>query len=588
MIVACGTGPQCGVHVAASAQPLPCDESRSGTIQCVARQSGPRSFRVPAIAAIVRGVFSLFYLAAKPMASSLVRSTGIVSAMTFVSRILGFVRDVTLAVIFGAGPGMDAFLVAFKIPNFMRRLFAEGAFAQSFVPVLSATRDQEGGDQVKQLIDVVAGTLGVFLVGLTVIGVVAAPLFIYLFAPGFADSPDQFALAADLLRMTFPYLLFISLTALAGGILNTYGQFAVPAFTPVLLNICMIGAALVLSPLFDRPEIALAIGVLVAGMAQLAFQVPFLLRLDRLPIPRWGWGDPQVRRILRLMMPILFGSSIAQLTLLLDTIVASFLAVGSVSWLYYADRLMEFPLGIFSIAIATVILPTLSARHASKSTTEFSALLDWALKLIVLMGLPAMVGLFVLAGPLVATLFGYRSFGSHDALMSQYALMAYALGFMGFSLVKVLVTGFFSREDSRTPVRCGVISLICAMVMNLLFVGVFIFMRWPAPHAGLALAGSLGAFINAGLLYRNLRSADVYVPGPGWALLFARVAAGCVVMGLLLHLGAADTLTWLTRSAAERAGWLTAWLAAGVLIYFLTLAVLGVRPRHVQMQAAGH
>jgi len=520
------------------------------------------------------------------MAASLARSTGIVGAMTFLSRILGFVRDVVLAVMFGAGPAMDAFLVAFKIPNFMRRLFAEGAFAQSFVPVLSSTRDQEGQDEVKELINVVAGTLGVILIGITLVGILAAPLFIWLFAPGFADSPSQFALASDLLRITFPYLMFISLTALAGGILNTYGQFAIPAVTPVFLNICMIGAALVLSPLFQRPEIALAIGVLVAGAVQLAFQIPFLIRIDRLPRPRWGWANVRVRRILRLMLPILFGSSVAQLTLLLDTIVASFLAAGSVSWLYYADRLMEFPLGIFSIAIATVILPTLAARHASKSTAEFSALMDWALKLLAVMGLPAMVGLFVLAGPLVATLFNYHSFDAHDALMSEYALMAYALGFMGFSLVKVLVTGFFSREDSRTPVRCGVISLISAMGMNLAFVGLFIWMDWPAPHAGLALAGSLGAFVNAGLLYRNLRRVGAYTPGPGWGLMLGRVSAGCIVMGVLLHIGAADTLTWVSRTALERVGYLAMWLVTGVVIYFATLLVLGLRPRHLRMQRA--
>lgn len=506
--------------------------------------------------------------------------------MTFVSRILGFVRDVVLAVMFGAGPAMDAFLVAFKIPNFMRRLFAEGAFAQSFVPVLSATRDQEGQAEVKELIDVVTGTLGVILIGLSVVGIGAAPLFIYLFAPGFAGSPDQFGLAADLLRITFPYLLFISMTALAGGILNTYGQFAVPAFTPVLLNLCMISAALVLSPLFARPEVALAIGVLVAGLVQLGFQIPFLIRLDRLPRPRWGWSNARVRRILRMMLPILFGSSVAQLTLLLDTIVASFLAAGSVSWLYYADRLMEFPLGIFSIAIATVILPTLSASHASKSTAEFSALLDWALRLLAVMGLPAMVGLFVLAGPLVATLFNYHSFSTRDTLMSQYALMAYALGFMGFSLVKVLVTGFFSREDSRTPVRCGVISMISAMAMNLLFVGVFKLMHWPAPHAGLALAGSLGAFVNAGLLYRNLRRSDAYRPGAGWGWMLGRVTLGCIVMGVLLHIGAADTLTWVSRTAVERASYLAVWVVAGVIIYFVTLGVLGLRPRHLRMKGS--
>lgn len=503
--------------------------------------------------------------------------------MTFCSRILGFVRDVVLAIMFGAGPAMDAFLVAFKIPNFLRRLFAEGAFAQSFVPVLSATRDQEDEEAVKALISTVAGTLGVILAGLTVVGVVAAPVLIYIFAPGFAGSEDQFDLAVALLRITFPYLLFISLTALAGGILNTYGRFAVPAVTPVLLNICMIGAALGLSPMFEQPQIALAIGVFVAGAAQLAFQLPFLIRLDRLPRPRWGWADEKVRRILRLMMPIMFGSSVAQIMLLLDTIVASFLAAGSVSWLYYADRLMEFPLGIFSVAIATVILPTLSARHASQSRQAFSQTLDWALKLLVVLGLPAMVGLFVLAGPLVATLFNYRSFDRHDALMSQYALMAYSFGFMGFSLVKVLVTGFYSREDSRTPVRCGVISMLSAMAMNLLFVGIFELMDWPAPHAGLALAGSLGAFVNAGLLYRNLRASGTYRPGNGWGVLLLRAALGCVVMAVVLHLGAPGTMTWISQSAITRVGWLALWIGTGVGVYFAVLGVLGLRPAHLRL-----
>lgn len=519
------------------------------------------------------------------MASSLARSTGIVGAMTLISRMLGFVRDVAFAVLFGAGPGMDAFLVAFKIPNFMRRLFAEGAFAQSFVPVLSATRSSEDGDNVQDLVDVVAGTLGVILIGVTVIGILAAPVFIYIFAPGFADNPAKFHLAVDLLRVTFPYLAFISLTAFAGGILNTYGQFAVPAFTPVLLNISVIGAAVLLSPLFARPEMALAVGVFIAGLAQLGFQVPFLLRIDRLPRPRWGWRDPKVRRILRLMLPILFGSSVAQINLMLDTIVASFLAAGSVSWLYYADRLMEFPLGIFSIAIATVILPTLSARHASASTAQFSATLDWALKLLVVMGLPAMVGLYVLAGPLVETLFNYHSFTAHDALMSQYALMAYALGFMGFSLVKVLVTGFFSREDSRTPVRCGVISMVSAMVMNLGFVGLFLLMHWPAPHAGLALASSLGSFVNAGLLYRYLRRDDAYRPGPAWPALLLRVGLGCVAMGLVLHLGAADTRVWTMRTALHRVEWLLFWVATGVVVYFSTVGLAGLRVRHLRMAA---
>jgi putative peptidoglycan lipid II flippase len=513
------------------------------------------------------------------MASSLARSTSTVGVMTLLSRVLGFLRDVIFAVVFGAGVGMDAFLVAFKIPNFMRRLFAEGAFAQSFVPVLSATKSKDTGRDVQHLIDVVAGTLGLILVGITVVGVIAAPLLIYLFAPGFAHQPEQFELAVGLLRLTFPYLLFISLTALAGGILNTYGRFSIPAFTPVLLNVCLIGAAIGLAPYFPRPEMALAVGVLIAGIVQLAFQVPFLLQIDRLPRPRWGWSEPQVRRILSLMLPILFGSSVAQLNLLLDTVIASLLAAGSVSWLYYADRLMEFPLGVFSIAIATVILPSLSARHASQSSREFSDTLDWALRLLMVVGLPAMVGMFVLAGPLVTTLFNYHSFDGHDALMSQYALMAYALGFMGFSLVKVLVTGFFSREDSRTPVRCGVISLIGAMIMNLSFVGVFTLMGWPAPHAGLALATSLGAFINAGLLYRYLRKADVYRPSAAWRRLMLQVTAGCIAMGGVLWIGAADLPVWVARGVVARVEWLLIWIGAGIGVYFLVLALLGVRPR---------
>ncbi|RJS95355.1 murein biosynthesis integral membrane protein MurJ [Salinisphaera sp. Q1T1-3] len=517
------------------------------------------------------------------MASSLARSTGVVGAMTFISRILGFGRDVVLAVMFGAGPAMDAFLVAFKIPNFLRRLFAEGAFAQSFVPVLSATRDQESGDDVKNLVAVVSGTLGLILLAMTIIGVVAAPLLIYLFAPGFAENQSQFDLAASLLRLTFPYLFFISLTALAGGILNTYGRFAIPAVTPVLLNICMIGAAVLIAPMLSEPTFGLAIGVFVAGLVQLLFQLPFLIRLDRLPRPRWGWADAKVRRILKLMLPIMFGSSIAQIMLLLDTIVASFLASGSVSWLYYADRLMEFPLGVFSVAIATVILPSLSARHASRSTAEFSATLDWALKLLMVMGLPAMVGLYVMAGPLVTTLFNYRSFAEHDVLMSQYALMAYALGFMGFSIVKVLVTGFYSREDSKTPVRCGVISMISAMAMNLIFVGVFIWQDWPAPHAGLALAGSLGAFVNAGLLYRYLRASGAYQPGSGWGLLWLRTGLGCLAMALVLHFGAAALDVWMARDALMRVAWLACWIGSGMLVYFGILALLGMRPGHLRL-----
>lgn len=517
------------------------------------------------------------------MAVSVARSSGVVGALTFASRILGFVRDVLFAVLFGAGPGMDAFLVAFKIPNFMRRLFAEGAFAQSFVPVLSSTRQNESEAEVQELADVVAGTFGLILFGITVVGVLAAPVLILVFAPGFASTPDQFDLAVDMLRITFPYLLFISLTAFAGGILNTWGRFAIPAFTPVLLNICLIGAATLLAGHFDRPVMALAVGVFIAGIAQLLFQLPFLKRIGMLPRPRWGWRNSRVRRILKLMVPILFGSSVAQISLLLDTLIASLLAHGSVSWLYYADRLMEFPLGVFSIAIATVILPHLSVRHAAASAQAFSDTLDWALRMLLVIGLPAMLGLLLVAGPLVATLFNYHSFTTYDTRMTRYALMAYAFGFMGFSLVKILVTGFFAREDSRTPVRCAVISLAVAMAGNLLFVGLFVWLDWAAPHVGLALGTSLGAFVNAGLLYRYLRRDAVYRPGPGWARLIGPVFVASVVMTALIVFGMADMPVWLARDMVQRAAWLLFWITAAVAAYFSVLALLGVRPRHFHL-----
>lgn len=517
------------------------------------------------------------------MSSSLLKSTGVVGLMTLLSRVLGFLRDVVLAVLFGAGAGMDAFLVAFKIPNFMRRLFAEGAFAQSFVPVLSATRSRETRGEVQALVDVVAGTLGVILLGVTAAGVFAAPVLILVFAPGFAAAPEQFALATDLLRLTFPYLLFISLTAFAGGILNTYGRFAVPAFTPVLLNVCLIVSAVWLAPRFERPEMALAVGVFVAGAAQLAIQVPFLARLRLLPRPRWGWANAQVRRILRMMLPILFGSSVAQINLMLDTILASLLATGSVSWLYFSDRLMEFPLGVFSIAIATVILPSLSASHARESSQSFSDTLDWALRLLAVIGVPAMVGLFVLAGPLIATLFHYRSFGVADVLMSRYSLMAYALGFMGFSLVKVLVPGFYAREDARTPVRCGVIAMVATMAMNLAFVGVLVLLVAPAPHAGLALATSLGAFLNAALLYRYLRRDGIFRPRGGWVRLGGQVAAASAAMTAFLVYGAGPLSGWLDWDAFRRAGTLATLVAGGAAVYFAVLWTAGLRPRHLRM-----
>lgn len=494
------------------------------------------------------------------------------------SRVLGFVRDMVIARYFGASLGTDAFFVAFKIPNFLRRLFAEGAFSQAFVPVLSEYRTQRAHDEIRDLIGSVSGALGAVLLVVTAIGVLAAPVLILIFAPGFSTSGPRYELAVGMLRVTFPYLLFISLTALAGGVLNTFGRFGVPAFTPVFLNLSLIGAAVWLAPMMDQPVTALAWGVLIAGLTQLAFQLPFLIRLRVLALPRPRFRDPGVRRILRLMLPAIFGVSVTQINLLIDTLIASFLATGSISWLYYSDRLVEFPLGVFGIALATVILPHLSREHASENPAAFSDTVDWALRWVLLIGVPATLGLAVLAGPLLTTLFQYDAFTGEDVTMAARSLMAYSVGLCGFILVKVLAPGYYSRQDTRTPVRIGIVAMTCNILLNLMLV-------WSLAHAGLALATSLAAFINAGLLYRGLRRQGVYMPRSGWAALFMKVLAAGGAMTAILWWGAGTLEQWLAWTALQRASHLIIWVIAGAVVYFLVLAILGLRPAH--LRAAG-
>lgn len=515
------------------------------------------------------------------MSRALVKSSSVVGGMTLISRVLGFVRDMMLAILFGASAGMDAFLVAFKIPNFMRRLFAEGAFSQSFVPVLAETRHQQTQNDVRLLVADVSGTLAGFLCVLTVVGIVAAPLIVLLFAPGFADDPGKFELTANMLRITFPYLLFIALTAMAGAILNTYGKFALPAIAPAFLNISLIGCAVWLAPRLEQPIYALAIGVFIAGVVQLMLQLPAIARMGLLPRPRWAWKSPKVRRIMQLMLPIIFGSSVAQIALLLDTILASLLISGSVSWLYYSDRLMEFPLGIFTIAIATVILPSLSRQHAEKDARSFSATLDWALRLILLICLPSAVGLFLLAGPLLATLFQYAAFTPHDVEMSRFSLMAYAFGLVGFSLVKIAAPGYFSRQDTSTPVRIGIIALSIGMSFNVVGVLLALRLEWAAPHAVLAVGTSLGAFINATLLIRGLKRSGAYQSGLAWGVEIGRFVLACSVMALVLRQMSPEMIWWYEASAGERAWQLGQTVVAGALAYFATLWLVGMRPRHV-------
>ncbi|MCC6208057.1 MAG: murein biosynthesis integral membrane protein MurJ [Gammaproteobacteria bacterium] len=500
--------------------------------------------------------------------------------MTFLSRILGLIRDIVIARVFGAGSGADAFFVAFKIPNFLRRLFAEGSFSQAFVPVLAEYRARHTPVEVRDLAAATAGVLGGLLLVITVLGLLAAPLLVLVFAPGFLADAAKFDLTVQMVRLTFPYILFISLTALAGGILHSFGRFAVPAFTPALLNLCLLGAALWLAPHLEEPVTALAWGVLVAGIAQLLFQLPFLRAIHMLLRPRWRREHPGVRRILSLMLPGIFGSSVAQINLLIDTLVASFLVTGSVSWLYYSDRLMEFPLGVFGIALATVILPRLSGQHAANSPGDYARTLDWSLRMVIVVGVPAAAGLFMLAGPMLATLFQYGEFSAHDARMASLSLQAYALGLLGFILVKVLAPAFYARQDAVTPVRVGVVAMLANIVMNIVFVVPMVVWDIPAPHAGLALATTLAAFLNAGMLYSRLYRKQWYRPLPGWRRLFLQVGAASMAMMLMLALVGGDPSAWAGQGW-QRALRLVLCLSAGMIVYFLGLRVLGLRWRHV-------
>lgn len=517
------------------------------------------------------------------MSRKLFKSTLIVGMMTLLSRILGFVRDVVFAREFAASAGMDAFLIAFKIPNFMRRLFAEGAFNQAFVPTLGEYKETRDKEAVKDLIQHVAGTLGGWLFIITVVGVFAAPVIIMIFAPGYLSaqhSQSQYELTVSLLRITFPYILFISLVAFAGGILNTYHKFAVPAFTPVLLNLVLISATYWIVPMMDEPVMGLAIGVFLAGLLQLLFQLPFIARMGFLTRPRWNTQHPGVKKILKLMLPAIFGASIAQINLLLDTMIASLLVTGSISWLYYSDRLMEFPLGILGVALATVILPSLSKQHISQSKEEFSATLDNAIRWVIYLGVPSAVGLFMLAAPIITTLFGSEKFVKTDIEMSSMSLMAYSFGLLGFILVKVLLPGFFSRQDTKTPVKIGVVALVVNMVFNILIVVPWFMMDYPGAHAGLAIATSISAFSNAFLLYRWLRKHKVYWPAKGWGKVWLQVIVANSAMLAVLWIGHYELEQWLNWSLSERIMQLMLSIAVAIAVYFSCLFALGVRKRN--------
>ena len=517
----------------------------------------------------------------------LLKSTAKVGTATITSRILGFLRDMVFARYFGASGETDAFFLAFKIPNFMRRLFAEGSFSLAFVPVLSEVRATGDREALRDLIDHVSGTLFSILLVITAIGVLAAPLILTIFAPGWViDGRPEFGLASDMLRITFPYILLISMTALAGGILNTFDRFLVPALTPALLNISLILAAVLLSGRMDVPVKALAWGVLVAGIAQLLVQIPALVRLGVLPRPRWGWRHPGVRKILKLMIPTLIGSSVAQINLLLDIVIATFLVSGSVSWLYYSDRLLEFPLGVFGVALSTVILPNLSRKFARNSPEAFSHTLDWSLRLAMVITLPAALGLAVLAKPILITLFQYEAFLVSDVEMSAMSLAAYAAGLPAFIAVKVLAPGFYARQDTKTPVKIAITAMVSNMALNFIFVGTFLAMGFKGPHTGLALASSAAAYINAGLLYRMLRKHGVYQPEHGWGRVTLAVVVSCTAMLAVLWWQYGDLASWIEASAALRATHLFLLIGFGIIAYTAALYAGGLRRYHLEKGSA--
>lgn len=501
---------------------------------------------------------------------NLLRTLATVSSMTLLSRILGFVRDFVIARSFGAGLMTDAFFVAFRLPNLLRRLFAEGAFSQAFVPILAEYRNRRSESETKTLVDRVASMLFLILVGVSALGMALAPLLIAVTAPGFSADAEKFQLTVELTRITFPYILFMSLVALAAGVLNTWSRFALPAFTPVLLNLSFIGMALFAAPWFDPPVLALAWAVFLGGALQLAIQIPALAKLDMLPRFDPVWRDEGVQRVLKLMAPAVLGVSVAQISLLINTVFASFLESGSVSWLYYADRLMEFPAGLLGAALGTILLPSLAKTHAGGQTEDFSALLDWGLRLTLMLTLPASLALAMLAVPLLSTLFQYGAFTAIDVLRTQEALVAYSIGLTGLILVKVLAPGFYARQDIRTPVKIALLTLVLTQMMNFAFIG------W-LKHAGLALSIGLASCFNAGMLWRGLRRREVYQPKPGWGIFALKLLAALLVLAGALWFASGENSAWLAMQGGQRVLRLGGVVAVGLAAYFLTLWLLGFR-----------
>jgi putative peptidoglycan lipid II flippase len=521
------------------------------------------------------------------MSRGFLRSTAVVGFTTLLSRISGLARDVVYASMVPAA-ALEVFVLANQIPNLLRRLFAEGAFSQAFVPVVAEYKATRTTEEVRGLVDSVAGTLGALLIVISILGVIAAPAIVMITAPGFTTkSEGQFPLAVEMLRWTFPYVLFVSLTALAGGVLNSYKQFALPAFTSVALNLTMIVFAAWLSPFFEQPVVALAVGVFVGGIVQLAILIPPLLKLGVVRMPRWNIQHEAVRRIARLMGPAIIGSSMGQLSIIISTGIASLLLDGSMTWLYLADRLVEFPLGVFSIALATVILPSLSAQHAQQSADDFSATLSWAVRLVCLIVIPASVALFTIAGPLTVTMYHRREFTPFDVEMTQVALMAFTFALLGWSLIKVLAPGYYARQDTKGPVKVAMRALGLTMLLNLIVVGCLWAtdtLKSEGAHALLALTNGVGAIFNATWLYVGLRRKNILHRHPGGIALIVKILVASAGMAAFLFWFAGSLDEWLAASTIQRVLRLTGLVVGGGFVYFAVLAACGVRPGQFKMQ----
>lgn len=510
---------------------------------------------------------------------NLLKSLAAVSSMTMFSRVLGFARDAIVARVFGAGMATDAFFVAFKLPNLLRRIFAEGAFSQAFVPILAEYKSKQGDDATRVFVSYVSGLLTLALAVVTVLGMIAAPWVITITAPGFADTADKFALTSQLLRITFPYILLISLASLVGAILNTWNRFSVPAFAPTFLNISMIGFALFAAPYFHPPVLALAWAVTVGGVLQFLYQLPHLKKIGMLVLPRVNFKDAGSMRVVKQMGPAILGVSVSQISLIINTIFASFLVSGSVSWMYYADRLMEFPSGVLGVALGTILLPSLSKSFASGNHDEYSRLMDWGLRLCFLLALPSAVAIGILAKPLTVALFQYGKFTAFDAAMTQRALVAYSVGLMGLIVVKVLAPGFYSRQDIKTPVKIAIVTLIMTQLMNLAFIG-------PLKHAGLSLSIGLAACLNASLLYWQLRKKNIFTPQPGWRTFLLRLIVAVLVMSAAL-VGMMHIMPeWSHGTMPYRIMRLMAVVAVGIVAYFATLLALGFKIKEFARRTA--